>query len=105
MCDTCFSVTIKEHSASDDVLLSQVKEFNQMQTIIQHTTNPKEIEIGIEFFLPTDAPHWIPNGFETISVIVDSEEHDDDPVIVEDEIAEAWCKSQGVVFSQVINEP
>ena len=76
-----------------------------MQTVIQHTTNPKEIEIGVEFFLPTDAQHWIPNGFKTLSVIVDSDDHDDDSVIVEDEIAEAWCKSQGVVFSQVINEP
>ena len=105
MCDTCSSGTVKEHSASDDVLLSQVKEFNQMQTVIQHTTNPREIEIGVEFFLPTDAQHWIPNGFKTLSVIVDSDDHDDDSVIVEDEIAEAWCKSQGVVFSQVINEP
>lgn len=105
MCATSFSVTINEHSPLDDVLLSQVKGTQPMQTLIQHTTNPKEIEIGVEFFLPTDAPHWIPNGFETISVIVDSEDHDDDPIVVEDEIAEKWCKSQGVVFSQVINEP
>tara|TARA_R100001460_G_scaffold57968_1_gene97776 strand:+ start:130 stop:381 length:252 start_codon:yes stop_codon:yes gene_type:complete len=35
MCDTCSSGTVNEHSASDDVLLSQVKQRFQFMTKAQ----------------------------------------------------------------------
>lgn len=61
-------------------------------------------EIGIEFFLPTDARHWIPNGFTVVDLEVDAELFDDDAYVAIDEAAEAWCEQHHGKgsFSQVI---
>ena len=73
-----------------------------MTTFIQATTNPTTIEVAIEYYLPTDALHWIPNGFQVVDCIVDADELEDDRYVTIDEVAEQFCKSIGVVFSQVI---
>lgn len=71
-------------------------------TFITNTTNPIATEVGVEFFLPTDYTYWIPNGFEMVEFVVDAEELEDDRSATLEEVAEKWCKSQGVVFSRVI---
>ena len=71
------------------------------QTLTFHTTNPTIVEIGIEYYLPTDG-NWIPNGFQLIDAIVDSDELNDDLYDVCNEIAEIWCNSQGCAFSQIL---
>jgi hypothetical protein len=65
------------------------------------------IEVGIEFFLPTDARHWIPNGFATVDLEVDAALLEDDADVAIDEAAEAWCdRMHGKgSFSQVLLEP
>ena len=69
------------------------------------------VEVGIEFFLPTDARHWIPNGFANVKVQVDAEVaadgSDADWHDAIEAAAEAWCEQthgKGS-FSQVIMEP
>lgn len=76
-----------------------------MTTCSIHTTNPKEVEIGVEFFLPTDAPHWIPSGFQSITFTLDAEDLEDDFYAFVGDAAEAWCSSKGYSFSQLIDEP
>ncbi len=63
-----------------------------MPAFLQHTTNPTFVEVGVEFFLPTDSTSWIPNGFDMV----------DDRYATLEEVAEKFCKHIGVVFSQVI---
>lgn len=68
-------------------------------------------EVGVEFFLPSDARHWIPNGFATVDLEIDSEIAEDgtesDWWTAIQEAAEDWCeKTHGKgSFSQVIMEP
>lgn len=71
-------------------------------SFIQHTTNPTLVEVGVEFFLPTDSTSWIPNGFDMVEFVVDADELEDDRSVTLDEVAEQFCKRIGVVFSQVI---
>ena len=73
-----------------------------MTIFTQATTNPTIVEVAIEYYLHTDAPHWIPNGFQVVDCIVDADELEDDLYATIDEVAEQFCKSIGVVFSQVI---
>jgi hypothetical protein len=73
-----------------------------MPSFIQATTNPTTVEVGVEFFLPTDSTSWIPNGFEMVEFVVDADELEDDRGVTLEEIAEQFCKSIGVVFSRVI---
>ena len=71
------------------------------------TATTTTVEVGIEFFLPTDARHWIPNGFATVDLEVDSALLDDDFWVTIDEAAEKWCEQNHGKgsFSQVIMEP
>ena len=71
-------------------------------SFIQHTTNPTFVEVGVEFFLPTDSIHWIPNGFDMVEFCVDANDLEDDRSGTLEEVAEQFCKSIGVPFSQVI---
>jgi hypothetical protein len=73
-----------------------------MPSFIQATTNPTTVEVGVEFFLPTDSTSWIPNGFEMVEFIVDADELEDDRGVTLSEIAEQFCKSIGVVFFRAI---
>jgi hypothetical protein len=73
-----------------------------MPSFIQATTNPTTVEVGVEFFLPTDSTSWIPNGFEMVEFVVDTDELEDDRSVTLSEIAEQFCESIGVVFSRVI---
>lgn len=73
-----------------------------MPTFIQHTTNPTTVEVGVEFFLPTDAKHWIPNGFDMVEFVVDSTELEEDRNATLEQVAEAWCTSLGIDFARVI---
>ena len=75
-----------------------------MPSFIQHTTNPTIVEVGVEFYLPTDSTSWIPNGFDMVELCVDADEINDNWMrsIALDEAAEQFCDSIGVVFSQVI---
>lgn len=74
-------------------------------TFTQATTNPTQVETGIEFYLPSDDLTWIPNGFKTVSLTVDTDDLEDDYWITLDNAAEAWCDSNGYTFSQVLMEP
>lgn len=73
-----------------------------MPSFIQATTNPTTVEVGVEFFLPTDSTSWIPNGFDMVEFVVDADELEDDRYITLSEIAEQFCESIGVKLSQVI---
>jgi hypothetical protein len=73
-----------------------------MPSFIQATTNPTTVEVGVEFFLPTDSLHWIPNGFEMVEFVVDADELEDDRSVTLSEIAEQFCESIGVVFFRAI---
>jgi hypothetical protein len=90
---------------SKPVIVLLLRQIPQMTiSFIQHTTNPTFVEVGVEFFLPTDSTSWIPNGFEMVELCVDANEVSDDwwRSIALDEAAEQFCESIGVVFSQVI---
>jgi hypothetical protein len=69
------------------------------------------VNVGVEFFLPTDARHWIPNGFADVDLPVSAETlaiGEDWEWIEEIEIAaELWCeRTHGKgSFSRVILEP
>jgi hypothetical protein len=65
------------------------------------------VETGIEYFLPTDSRHWIPNGFLKVNLEVNSEDLADDFYATLEEAAEAWADANlgAGVFSQVIMEP
>jgi hypothetical protein len=73
-----------------------------MASFVHSTTNPTIVEVGVEFFLPTDSTSWIPNGFEMVEFCVDGDELEDDRSATLEDAAEKFCKSIGVVFSQVI---
>ena len=73
-----------------------------MTTFIQHTTNPTFVEVGVEFFLPIDSIQWIPNGFDMVEFCVDADDLEDHRSVTLEEVAEQFCESIGVVFSQVI---
>lgn len=73
-----------------------------MPSFIHSTTNPEIVEVGVEFFLPTDSTSWIPNGFDMVQFCVDADELKDDRSATLEKAAEEFCKSIGVVFSQVI---
>ena len=60
------------------------------------------VEVGVEYFLPTDSTHWIPNGFQMVELTVDENLLLDDRSTALNEAAEEWCKKNGFVFSQVI---
>ena len=77
-----------------------------MNQFIQHTTNPTQVEIGVEYYLPTDDLFWIPNGFAHVNVIVDADDLDSDYYETLQDAAEGWCYEQpGVEFSQLLMEP
>ncbi len=76
-----------------------------MTTFAIATTNPTVIEVGIEYYLPQDDLTWRPNGFKTVSLVVDSDDLDDDYWIALDEAAERFCDANGYEFSQVLMEP
>tara|TARA_B100002019_G_scaffold43087_1_gene36112 strand:- start:106 stop:345 length:240 start_codon:yes stop_codon:yes gene_type:complete len=63
-----------------------------MTQFIQHTTNPRMVDVFVAFFLPNDHLHWIPNGGEQVECIVDAEDFDDDPIQCMTEAAERWCE-------------
>lgn len=73
-----------------------------MPTFTQHTTNPTFVEVGVEFFLPTDHTYWIPNGFDMVEFCVDADDLEDDRYATLEEVAEKFCKHIGVEFSRVI---
>lgn len=73
-----------------------------MPTFTQHTTNPTFVEVGVEFFLPTDYTYWIPNGFDMVEFCVDADDLEDDRDATLEEVAEKFCKHIGVEFSRVI---
>ena len=55
------------------------------------------VNVGVEFFLPTDARHWIPNGFANVDLLVSVETlatGEEWEWIEELEFAaEAWCEA------------
>ena len=65
------------------------------------------VETGIEYFLPTDALHWIPNGFVKVNLEVNAVALADDFYATLDEAAEQWANANlgAGRFSQVIMEP
>ena len=63
-----------------------------MTQFIQHTTNPRTVDVFVAFFLPNDHRHWIPNGGEEVECVVDAEDFDDDPIACMSEAAERWCE-------------
>jgi hypothetical protein len=73
-----------------------------MTAFVQHTTNPTFVEVGVEFFLPTDSTSWIPNGFDMVEFCVDSDDLEDDRSTTLEEVAEKFCEHIGVVFFRVI---
>jgi hypothetical protein len=73
-----------------------------MTSFIHSTINPTIVEVGVEFFLPTDSTSWIPNGFEMVQFCVNSDELEDDRSSTLEDAAEQFCKSIGVKLSQVI---
>lgn len=75
---------------------------------LQYSSNHKTlmtntlVEVGVEYFLPTDAKHWIPNGFQMVELNVDEALLSDDRDGALDEAAEKWCEENGFTFSRVI---
>ena len=63
-----------------------------MTTFVQHTTNPMWAEVFVMFFKDNDARHWVPSGDETINVVVDAVEFDEDPTATLEAAATAWCE-------------
>jgi ribosomal protein L32E len=65
------------------------------------------IETGISYHLPTDARHWIPNGFVTVDLVVNADDLAEDFYGTLEEAAEAWADANlGVgAFFQIIMEP
>ena len=65
------------------------------------------IETGIEYFLPGDARHWIPNGFVKVDLEVDTAALAEDFFGTLDEAAEQWADANlgAGAFFQVIMEP
>ena len=65
------------------------------------------VETGIEYFLPGDARHWIPNGFRKVNLEVDAAALADDFYGTLDEAAEAWADANlgAGAFFQVVMEP
>ena len=76
-----------------------------MTTCSIHLTNPTDVEVGVQFYLPTDALHWIPSGFDVITFTLDKEDLEDDYYATLGDAATAWCKSNGYTFCQLIEEP
>ena len=74
-------------------------------------TATSTVNVGIEFFLPTDSRHWIPNGFANVDLEIDAETaadaNESDWYDAIEFAAESWCEQthgKGS-FSQVIMEP
>ena len=65
------------------------------------------VETGIEYFLPGDARHWIPNGFVRVNLEVDAAALADDFYGTLEEVAEKWADANlgAGAFFQVIMEP
>ena len=65
------------------------------------------VETGIAYHLPTDARHWIPNGFVTVNLEVDAAALADDFYGTLDEAAEAWADANlgAGAFFQIVMEP
>ena len=74
-------------------------------TFAQATTNPVSVEVGVEYWRPQDAPHYIPEGFQNVSLIVDSDDLDDDYYVTLEIAATKWCDSNGFTFCQLLEEP
>ena len=64
-------------------------------------------DVCVAFFLPTDAPHWIPNGTAWVDLTVNAEDLEDDYVETLKVAAEAWCEQTHGIgsFWDVILEP
>lgn len=75
-----------------------------MPEFVYHTTNPTTVEVGVEYFLPSDYLYWIPHGFDMVEFVLSADDMKDslDRIVALEEAAEDWCKSIGVVFSRVI---
>ena len=76
-----------------------------MTTCAIHLTNPTDVEVGVQFWLQTDAPHWIPSGFDVITFTLDAQDLADDYYAFLEDAATAWCDSNGYTFCQLIEEP
>ena len=72
---------------------------------LQATTNPVTVEIGVEYWRPQDPAHWIPEGFQTVSLTVDADDLEDDYYVTLNEAAETWCSTHGFTFCQLLEEP
>jgi hypothetical protein len=79
-----------------------LRQTTAMASFVHSTTNPTIVEVGVEFFLPSDCTSWIPNGFDMVQFCVDSVELEDDRDATLEDAAEQFCKSIGVVFTRVI---
>jgi hypothetical protein len=66
------------------------------------TNATTRVEVGVEYFLPTDAKHWIPNGFQMVELNVDEALLADDRDVALDDAADKWCNEHGFVLSQAI---
>lgn len=65
------------------------------------------VETGIEYFLPGDARHWIPNGFCKVNLQVAAAALAEDFWGTLSAAAEDWADANlgAGVFSQIIMEP
>jgi hypothetical protein len=70
--------------------------------IAQSTTNPREIETVVEYYRPSDRGfnYVIPNA-QVVSFVVDSDEFDEIGDEVFAELAEHFCKINGLDLFQV----
>ncbi len=74
-----------------------------MTTCSISTTNPTDVEIGVQFWLPQDG-NYIPSGFDVITFTLDKEDLEDDYYATVADAATAWCRSNGYTFCQLIEE-
>ena len=75
-----------------------------MTTCAIQTTNPVDVEVGVQYHLPEDG-NWIPTGFDVITFTLDAQDLEDDYYASLEDAATAWCKSNGFSFVQLIEEP
>ena len=69
------------------------------------------VNVCVEFFLPTDARHWIPNGVANVDLQVDAETlatgEEWEWIEEMEAAAEAWCEATNGKgsFTRIILEP
>lgn len=70
--------------------------------IAQSITNPREIETVVEYFRPSDRGfNYVIPSAQVVSFIVDSDEFDEIGDEVFEDLAEHYCKCNGVDFFRV----